>query len=84
MTASSVAGPPVSSTRGIRWGGLKGCPKRNRDGSRNPAAIASQVRPEVELDTIAPGAKAGSKLKKAEDLGVEVVDEAGFLELTAD
>ena len=44
--------------------------------------VASSVS--ARTDLLVAGAKAGSKLKKAEELGVDVVDEAGFLELTGD
>ena len=44
--------------------------------------VASSISKRTDL--LVAGAKAGSKLKKAEELGVETIDEARFLELTAD
>jgi len=37
--------------------------------------------PTIAVSTNFPGADAGTKLKKAEELGVKVVDEAAFLDL---
>ncbi|MDF1798429.1 MAG: NAD-dependent DNA ligase LigA [Planctomycetota bacterium] len=44
--------------------------------------VASSISKRTDL--LVAGAKAGSKLKKAEELGVETIDEARFLELTSD
>lgn len=49
-------------------------------------ALGARVSGSVskKTDLVVAGEKAGSKLKKAQDLGVEVTDEAGLLEILGD
>ncbi len=53
------------------------------DAKRRLEALGARVSGSVskKTDLVIAGEKAGSKLKKAQDLGVEVIDEAGFVKL---
>jgi DNA ligase (NAD+) len=56
------------------------------DAKRRLEALGARVSGSVsaKTDLVIAGEKAGSKLEKAEELGVEVIDEAGFLELVGE
>ena len=47
MVSGDVWGEPTTSTRGIRWGGLKGWPTARREGCWRAGEREEHVRPEV-------------------------------------
>ncbi|MCP3961205.1 MAG: NAD-dependent DNA ligase LigA [bacterium] len=75
-TDNPVAGKTVVLT-GTLTGMTRGAAKKRLE------ALGARVSGSVsrKTDLVVAGEKAGSKLKKAEDLGVEITDEAGLLEL---
>ncbi len=59
---------------------------KRSDAKKRLEALGARVSGSVskKTDLVIAGEKAGSKLKKAEALGVEVTDEAGLLEILGD
>jgi DNA ligase (NAD+) len=78
------AGGPLEGMTIVFTGGLdamsRGAAKKLVEGAgaRSPSSVSQ------ETDLVVAGPGAGSKRTKAEELGVEVVDEAGFLALLAE
>jgi DNA ligase (NAD+) len=92
LRASGVRWPPIERARAAAQGPLTGqvlvitgtLPSLSRDAARDAArAAGATVTDSVSKKTtlLVVGADAGSKLKKAQELGVRIVDEAEFLHM---
>ena len=59
-TSGEVFAPPTTSTSGIRYGGLNGCPTTVRSGWAHATCISLMPKPEVELEMTMPSGAAAS------------------------
>ncbi|MGO9832169.1 MAG: NAD-dependent DNA ligase LigA [Myxococcaceae bacterium] len=77
-------GGPFSGKTVVLTGALEGMSREQakEEVERRGGKVAGSVSRKTDL--VVAGADAGSKLKKAQDFGVKVVDEAGFLDLLAE
>ena len=89
---SEVAPPPdLSTARQTEWSGKTivftgNLETMSRDEAKAQAeALGARAAGSVSASTnlVVAGPGAGSKLKKASDLGIQVVDEAGWAEIVA-
>jgi DNA ligase (NAD+) len=79
-TAAPAAGP-LSGQVVVITGGLSTMSREDARGRARAAGAAVTDSVSKKTTLLVVGAEAGSKLRKAQDLGVRIVDEAGFLQL---
>ena len=85
--APQAAGPEGTQFAGMTFVLTGTLPTMTRDEAKEKIeAAGGKVSGSVSKKTsyVLAGAEAGSKLEKAQSLGVTVIDEAGFLKLLAD
>ena len=86
--AGRSPGPPTTSTSGIRYGGLNGCPTTRRDGSAAVVAISLIGKPEVDDATTTSSVVAADQVGEQAPLELEVLrgallDELGPVQASA-